>query len=208
MSLTLRYTTESDLFKRPRISTYVKSPARPKLTAEELENALSSLQTILDGLKTDLQRFDEDLGRLKDRSKKLDQEIITEQARLWDYRRRTVEAKSGRKDEPFLSQTQGPAEELDTPNYGTILWRPSQRVEDAEPAGTSRHERRYLRDKKLNSERINQDADEGTIPGGLQVFDRPSRQRREPSTKDAKTELEAYWEELKRRNRSTRPLAH
>ncbi|KAG8899317.1 hypothetical protein FRC01_010588, partial [Tulasnella sp. 417] len=106
LAYTVRYTPESDLFKRPRIPTYVKPPSRPKFSAEELENALSSLQSVVDNLKTALERFDEDLGQLKDRSRKLDREIIHEQTRMWDYKRRRVEAQLANRQDSWLRREQ------------------------------------------------------------------------------------------------------
>lgn len=112
MSLTysVRYMPESDPFKRPRIPTYVKPSPRPKFSAEELENALSSLQSVVDNIKTVLERFDEDLGRLKDRSKQLDREILHEQRRMWDYKRRKVEAQSASRNGSWLRREQIAAE--------------------------------------------------------------------------------------------------
>ncbi|KIO34781.1 hypothetical protein M407DRAFT_16732 [Tulasnella calospora MUT 4182] len=106
MSLThsIRYMPESDPFKRPRIPTYVKPLSRAKFSAEELENALSSLQSVVDNIKTVLERFDEDLGRLKDRSRKLDREILHEQTRMWDYKQRRVEAQSASRHDSWLGR--------------------------------------------------------------------------------------------------------
>ncbi|KAG8912247.1 hypothetical protein FRC00_004926 [Tulasnella sp. 408] len=117
MSLTysVRYMPESDPFKRPRIPTYVKPSPRPKFSAEELENALSSLQSVVDNIKTVLERFDEDLGRLKDRSRQLDREILHEQTRMWDYKRRRVEAQSasGNDSWPRREQLESSKEDCD-----------------------------------------------------------------------------------------------
>lgn len=105
---------ESERFKRPRIPTYVKPPQRPKLTAEELENALLSLQNVVDNIKTVLERFDEDLGRLKDRSRKLDKEILHEQTRMWDHKRRRMEAQAASKHDPWLRHEQSASGDYDT----------------------------------------------------------------------------------------------
>lgn len=112
MSLTysVRYMPESDPFKRPRIPTYVKPSPRPKFSAEELENAISSLQSVVDNIKTALERFDQDLGQLKDRSRQLDKEILHEQTRMWDYKRRRLEAQSASRNDSWLRREQLPAE--------------------------------------------------------------------------------------------------
>lgn len=64
---------------------YPSSFSLPKLSPAQLEAALHSAQEVIDQLKTVLERFDDDLAKLKDRSRRLDFDILAAQKRMEEH---------------------------------------------------------------------------------------------------------------------------